>query len=458
LPSGWWWLKLAYRSLIVSVLGVAAFTLMAEGSRSAPVSQETGSSVPVAEIRGVINPVMAGYVDRVITAAEIQNAPLVVFTMDTPGGLDTSMRDITQRILRSRVPVAVFVSPNGARAGSAGVFISYSAHVAAMAPSTNIGSAHPVALGGGQQDAAPTPSVMDEKVINDAAALIRSLAEMHGRNPDWAEQAVRESANLPASDALRMNVIDLIASDVPDLLAMLDGRTVQVAGRPFVLATRAAMPEERPMTAIERLFHVISDPTIAYMLLSLGGLALVYELANPGAILPGVVGGIALLLALFSLGTLPINYAGVGLVLFALLLFLADLLIGGSGFLTIGGIVSFGLGSLLLATAPGSDAFVRVSVPATLATTAAVTALFVFIAAMVFRTQRRPAYSGREALIGGRGVARTEVGSDGTVLVEGELWQASANDPSNPILEGQRVRVVSVDGLHLTVRPDEVGV
>ncbi len=451
-------LELIWRSWATSALALILLAVLAQAVEGAPVQQGDGRLVPVAEVRGVINPVMVGYLDRVISAAEAERAPLVVLTMDTPGGLDTSMREITQRILRSQVPVAVFVYPPGARAGSAGVFISYSAHVAAMAPSTNIGSAHPVSLGGGQQETPPTPSVMDEKVINDAVALIRSLAEMHGRNADWAEQAVRESANLPASEALRVNAVDLIANDLPDLLAKVDGRSVQVAGRATVIATRSSAPDPRPMTALEALFHVISDPTIAYMLLSLGGLALVYELANPGAILPGVVGGIAVLLALFSLGTLPVNFAGVGLVVFALLLFLADLMIGGSGFLTVGGIVSFGLGSLLLATAPGSDAYVRVSVPAMAATTVAVGAFFTFIAAMVFRTQRRPAYSGREALVEARGIAKTEVGARGTVLVEGELWQASATDPASPIPEGQRVRVVSVDGLHLTVRPDEAGV
>jgi membrane-bound serine protease (ClpP class) len=446
-------LKLAWRTWAATLPTFVFFALLAEMSVQAQAT-ESPPTVPVADVRGVINPIMVRYLDRAISAAEAERAPIIVLTMDTPGGLEASMREITQRILRSDVPVAVFVYPPGSRAGSAGVFIAYSSHVAAMAPSTNIGSAHPVALGGGQSETPPTPSVMDEKVVNDAAALIRSLAEMRGRNADWAERAVRESANLSASEALQLNVVDLLAEDVRDLLTKVDGRTVSVSGRSVRLATRSAVPDSRPMTAIERLFHVISDPTIAYLLLSLGGLALVYELANPGAILPGVVGGIALLLALFSLGTLPINYAAVGLILFALLLFLADLLIGGSGFLTIGGIVSFGLGSLLLATAPGSDEYVRVSLPAIGATTLAVGGFFTWVAVAVLRTQRRPAYSGKEGLVGARGVARTEVGAQGTVLVEGELWGAEAEDQGAPIPEGKRVRVVAVDGLRLTVRPD----
>jgi len=292
------------------------------------------SRVAVVEARGVINPVMARYLDRVIGAAETDRAPLVVITLDTPGGLETSMREINQRILRSTVPVAVFVYPPGARAGSAGVFITYSAHLAAMAPSTNIGSAHPVALGeSGSSER--TPGILEEKVTNDAVAGIRSLAELRGRNADWAEQAVRQSANLPASEALQLNVVDLLAEDVPDLLRQADGRTVRVLTSNVVLATRGAVTEAQGMNQLERLLHVLSDPTIAYLLLSLGGLALIYELANPGAILPGVVGGIALLLALYSLGTLPVNIAGVGLILFALLLLFADLLAGGSGVLTV---------------------------------------------------------------------------------------------------------------------------
>jgi membrane-bound serine protease (ClpP class) len=410
--------------------------------------------IPVAEVRGVINPVLAGYVDRIITAGEETGAPLVVLTLDTPGGLDTSMRAITQRILTARVPVAVFVYPPGARAASAGVFITYGAHIAAMAPSTNIGSAHPVLMGESGQSTPTGSSEMLDKITNDAVAWIRSLAETRGRNPDWAEQAVRQSANLPASEALAQHVVDLVAADVPDLLRQVDGRTVQLSTGEVRLATAGVPTEPYGMNPVEALFHAVSDPTIAYLLLSLGGLALVYELANPGAIFPGVVGGMALLLALYSLGTLPINIAGIGLIGFALLLFLADVLVAGSGVLTVGGIASFLLGSLLLATSTGGQGAFRVSLPAAIGMSVVFAAFFSFVAATIIRTHRQPAFSGRDTLLGQAGVARTEVGSEGTVQVNGELWRASASDRAQSIPAGARVRVVAIDGLHLTVRPE----
>ncbi|MPZ14543.1 MAG: nodulation protein NfeD [Chloroflexi bacterium] len=440
------------RRALAGILGALGLLLLL-APVGATQDARVGGQVSVAEMRGIINPTMASYVDRVIGDAESDGASLVVLAIDTPGGADADMRAITQRILRSRVPVAVYVSPPGARAGSAGVFITYAAHIAAMAPSTNIGSAHPVLIGGDGAAAQPDDTMM-EKITNDAVALIRSLAETRGRNADWAEEAVRESANLPASDALRMNVVDVLAADVPDLLRQVDGRTVTLATGDVRLTTRGAQTEAEAMNAIERFFHVISDPTIAYLLLSLGGLALIYELANPGAIFPGVVGGIMLLLALYSLGTLPINIAGVGLILFAFVLFFADLLVAGSGVLTVGAIVSFVLGSLLLATSPGNQDYLRVSAPAIVAMTLALGGFFTWVAAAVIRVQGRPAYTGREALIGASGLAKTDVGSSGTVLVAGELWRASAVDPAAPISEGTRIRVLSVEGLSLIVYPE----
>lgn len=440
---------------IVWLWGVMAAWVACFAGPPLPARASVASgTIPVAEVRGVINPMLAGYVDRIITAAEEAEAPLIVLTLDTPGGLDSSMRAITQRILRARVPVAVFIYPHGARAASAGLFITYGAHLAAMAPSTNIGSAHPVLLGEGGQDGSKASSDMVDKITNDAAAWIRSLAETRGRNAEWAERAVRESANLAASEALAQNVVDIVATDVPDLLRQVNGRTVRVGTTDVRLATQGVPTEPYTMNPLEALFHAISDPTVAYLLLSLGGLALVYEMANPGAILPGVVGGIALLLALYSLGTLPINIAGVGLIVFALLLFLADMLVAGSGILTIGGISSFALGSLLLATSPNSQEYLRVSLPAAIGMSVTFAGFFTFVAAAIIRAHRRPPYSGREGLIGQAGVARTAVGTDGTVFVEGELWQASSSDDEHHIPAGARVRVVSIDGLHLTVRPE----
>jgi membrane-bound serine protease (ClpP class) len=422
--------------------------------QSATAAAQGSAPVPIAEVRGVINPVMAAYVDRVITSAESARASAIVLVMDTPGGLDVSMREINQRILRSTVPVVVYVYPPGARAGSAGVFISYAAHVAAMAPSTNIGSAHPVNLVDNGQSSGGNGNVMLEKVTNDSVAGIRALAELRGRNAEWAEQAIRESANLQASEALRLNVVDLLADDEADLLRKIDGRTVRVGNADMRISIPSIERTRVPMNAIEWLLHAVSDPTIAYLLMSLGGLALIYELSNPGAILPGVVGGIALLLALYALGTLPINLAGVGLILFALLLFLVEILFTNSGFLTVGGVISFILGSLVLALTPDRDSFLRVSMPAAITTLVIVTGFFTLVLAAIVRVQRQRPVTGREAMIGALGVAKTGIGTGGTVLVTGELWQASVAQTSQPIAAGQRVRVIGVDGLHLTVQPE----
>lgn len=415
-------------------------------------SEQEARAVPVGEIRGVINPVMVRYVERVIEEAEDAQAPLVIFTMDTPGGLDSSMREIVQRILRSRVPVAVYVAPAGARAGSAGVFIVYSAHIAAMAPATNIGSAHPVMLGEGSDD--PSASAALQKATNDAVALIRSLALGRNRNADWAEQAVRTSANLPATEAFELNVIDVVAEDIASLLREIDGRSVRVGAQDVRLATAGLATVPAPMNVLERFFHTITDPTIAYLLMSIGGLALVYELANPGAILPGVVGGIALLLGLFALGTLEINAAGAGFIIFGLVLLVADLLVAGTGVLTVGSIVSFALGSLLLATSARSQPYLQIAIPVLIMMTVGFAGFAGLLAAFMLRSIRQPAPTGGAALIGKTGVTQTEVGSEGMVLVAGELWQASAVDPSTPIPAKRRVRVVAVDGLHITVQPE----
>jgi membrane-bound serine protease (ClpP class) len=420
---------------------------------AAPVEQQSPGTVPVGELKGVVNPVMVRYVDRVIEQAEQRQAPLVIFTMDTPGGLESSMRDIVQRILAARVPTVVFVYPNGARAGSAGVYIVYASHVAAMAPSTNIGSAHPVMMGEGGESQNPDSTMM-EKLTNDAVALIRSLATTRNRNVDWAEQAVRSSANLPAHEALDAQVVDVVAEDVPALLSAIDGRVVRVGAQDVQLATRGLTPEPAPMTLLERFFHTVTDPTIAYLLMSIGGLALIYELANPGAILPGVVGGIMVILGLFALGTLELNAAGAGFILFGIVLLIADLMIAGTGALTVGSVVSFALGSLLLATSARAEPYLNVSIGVFIAMTLVFAAFAGVLAAFMMRSIRRPAPTPTERLLGQTGVAQTEVGEDGTVFVAGELWLASAADPATPIPAEQKVRVIAAKGLRLTVRPE----
>jgi len=282
-----------------------------------------GDYVAVARLAGVINPPAASYVDRAVAAAETDGAALLVLQLDTPGGLDSSMRLIVQRILASSVPVVVYVGPSGARAGSAGVYIAYSAPLAAMAPNTNIGSATPVSLG--QNGEERMSEEMRNKVTNDAVAYIRGLAAERGRNADWAEAAVREAINVPAQEALQLGVVNYVATDMPDLLRQMDGARVATAKGPATLRTADLPVRTLEMGPHERLLHAITDPTIAYLLLSLGSLALIYELANPGAILPGVVGGLALLLALYGLGTLPVNLAGVLLIGFAMVVFAFDL-------------------------------------------------------------------------------------------------------------------------------------
>lgn len=439
-----WWAGLA------TVWVASGFGLGGLGHAQAAAQ---GPSVVVAEVRGVVNPVLAGYVERVIGHAEQTSASLLVLLLDTPGGLDSSMRGITQRILSSRVPVAVFVYPHGARAGSAGVFITYAAHIAAMAPTTNIGSAHPVALGGdGSQSMS---SEMSDKVTNDAVASIRSFAELRRRNADWAEQAVRESANLASASAAELGVIDLLAEDLPDLLRRVEGRTVRLGGEDVVVSVRDAAVDRQPMSPLEAFLHAISDPTIAYLLLSIGGLAVVYELANPGAILPGVVGGVALLLALYSLGSLPINIAGIGLILFAMLLLFVDIVVAGSGFLLVGGVVSFALGSALLAISPETQSFFRVSVPVVALMTLGFGAFFTVVAgALIALRKRLPYPSPSDGLIGQIGVVKNAVDGAVVVFVGGELWQAMPLDPESPMAAGERVRVLAVEGLCLTVEPE----
>ncbi|MBI2755356.1 MAG: nodulation protein NfeD [Chloroflexi bacterium] len=415
------------------------------------VAQGRGEVV-VGDIRGIINPVMAGYVTRVLDDAERTNAAAVVFTMDTPGGLVDSMREINQRILAAKVPVLVYVAPNGARAGSAGVYITYAAHLAAMAPTTNIGSATPVSVGdnGGEQQLSPE---MRSKLTNDAVAQIRALAEQRGRNAEFAEQAVREATNLQASEALRQGVVNYVATDVPDLLRQADGARVRTATGDVVLRTADAPVRSADMSGLERLLLAITNPTIAYILLSVGSLGLIIELYNPGSIFPGVIGGISLLLAFYALGTLPVSYAGLGLLLFGLALFALEPFVVSHGILGVGGLLAFVAGSLLLVQAPDSAPFLQVA-PAAIAAMTAVMALFFFvILGAILSARRKRVVTGREGLLGAHGtVLRSAItpGVEGLVRVQGELW--SARSEARPLAVGADVVVVSMEGLRLTVR------
>ena len=438
------------RVVPVLALALGALLLVAQSI----LAQAAGGRVDVVRVDGTITPPMARYVGRAIERAAADGAVAVVLEIDTPGGLSSAMDDIIADILHSEVPVVVYVAPNGARAASAGVFIAYAAHVAAMAPGTRIGSASPVFLGqdGGEADADDT---MTRKVTNDAVSQIKNLANLRGRNAEWGERAVREAVNVTAEEAAELKVVDLLAPNVPALLEQIDGRTIQLEGGAVTLATAGAETRAVGMGWMEQLLQLLADPTVAYILLSLGSLGLFLELSNPGAILPGVVGGLFLLLALYGLGTLPVNWTGVLLIAFGFLLLAVDLFVPSFGSLTVGGIVSFVLGSYLLL---GEDAPPGLAIsPAVIWTmTALLVAFFLFVAGAALRARLRRPATGREALIGEVGTVRRPLTPDGMVFLDGELWQATAAGGRGTPVEvpaGTPVAVTAVDGLRLIVRP-----
>jgi len=415
---------------------VLSFTLVT------PAGWANPEEVYVARVEGIIAPSLGDFFVSAIRKAEDGAAHAIVFELDTPGGLDTSMRVIIKEILRSPVPVIIYVSPSGARAASAGAFITIAAHVAAMAPGTNIGAAHPVQMGGGEAD-----EEMTRKIENDAAAYIRGLAERRGRNATWAEDAVRKSVSATATEALRLKVIDVVAENRADLLAKIDGRTVETGAGKITLKTKTAKIVEVEMGLRDKVLSVISNPTIAYILLILGMAGLYFELSTPGAILPGVLGGICLILAFYAFQTLPINYAGLLLIILGVILFIAEVMVVSHGILTIGGIAAMILGSLMLIDSPAP--FLQISLSAILGVTAATTAFFVFAIGAVFRAHRRQPATGREGLVGQAGVARTRLNPDGLIFIRGEIWNATCAEGVEP---GEQVQVTAVAGLKLKVK------
>jgi membrane-bound serine protease (ClpP class) len=400
-----------------------------------------GAPVSTVQIDGVISPVTLRLVETALTRAQAEQAQALVIQLDTPGGLERSMRAICQRLLNAEIPVIVWVGPTGARAASAGVFITLAAHVAAMAPATNIGAAHPVAVGGGVDKESM------RKIENDAAAFVRTIAAERGRNAEWAEKAVRQSVSITEREAVKLKVVDLIADSVPDLLDKIDGRTVKTARGAVTLQTRGAVARPIEVGFRDRVLNVITDPNVAYILMMLGMLGLFFELSNPGVILPGVIGGISLILAFFALQSLPINYAGLLLILFGIALFIAEIKVVSHGILAIGGVVALGLGSLMLFDAPELD--VRVSWWVILPTVGATAAVFLVVITAGVRALAARSAVGVPALLGQVGVARSPFEPEGQVLVQGELWRAVTRD--GPVKEGDRVRVVGVNGLTLTV-------
>ncbi len=408
--------------------------------------------VLLVEAKGTVNPVMAGFLGRAIAQAEKGNAPFLIIQLDTPGGLDKSMRDIVQRILSSRVPIVVYVSPPGARAASAGAFITMAAHVAAMAPNTAIGAAHPVSIGSQGQPATPDKT-MEDKVVNDAVAYIKSTAQMRARNVLWAEKAVRESVSATAQEAVEQRIVDLMATDVPGLLASLDGREVKLISGPVILNTKGVTLKPLAMTPWEEFLFILSDPNLAFMLLSLAMLGLFLELSNPGAILPGVVGGILLILALFSLGSLPVNWAAVMLIALAFILFVLEVFVASHGILAVGGVISLILGGMMLVQT-SSPAF-SIDRRLIIGVAAAMASFFLFVVGAMVKARRLRVFIGRETMIGKLGVARTELNPEGLVFIDGERWIALAE--GEPVALGEQVKVTKIEGLKVWVTSSKQG-
>ncbi len=405
--------------------------------------------VVVVEISGAINPVVAEFVSTEIQDANAAGDVLIVIRMDTPGGLDTSMRQIIKSIQVSKIPVATFVAPSGSRAASAGTFITIASHIAAMAPGTNIGAAHPVNLmGGGEEGQQDEPSPMEEKILNDASAYIRSLAEARGRNAYWAEQAVRKSVSISAEEAKKLAVIDLLANNVDALVLAVDGREVKMIDEAVVtLATKGKPIVYHEMSPRENILDTISDPNIAYILMMIGLVGLYFELSNPGLILPGILGGISMILALYAMQTLPINYAGVLLIVLGGILFIAELNTPTFGLLSAGGVISISLGSLMLIDT--DDPAMQISHSVLYPTLATTVLIALGILYMATKSAQMKAVSGAEGLVGETGVAKEKLDPEGNVYVHGELWSAECD---GVIEEGEEVVVEKVDGLKLKVK------
>ncbi len=397
--------------------------------------------VSVIDIDGAITPITVRLLAAAIERAQAEGSQALVVQLNTPGGLERSMRSMVQSILNSEIPIIVYVAPTGARAASAGVFLTMAAHVAAMAPATNMGAAHPVAVGG-QMD-----KEMLKKVENDAAAFARTLATERGRNAEWMEKAVRSSVSVTEREALKLKVIDLIADRLPDLLEKIDGRVVKTKRGAVTLETKGAPVKVIDIRFRDRFLALITDPNIAYILMMVGMLGIFFELSNPGVVLPGVIGGISLILAFFAFQSLPINWAGLLLILFGVALLIAEIKIASHGVLTIGGVVSMVLGSFMLYEAP--EAGFRVSWTVILPTVGASAGLVVWAVSAGVRAMMRPPTTGAAGMIGQHAVVRAALDPEGQVQLDGELWRAVAEDA--PVPAGETVRVTGVDGLTLRV-------
>jgi membrane-bound serine protease (ClpP class) len=397
--------------------------------------------VNVARIDSIINPVVVEFIAESIDKSLKDGAECLIIQLDTPGGLDLSMRKIVKDMLSADIPIIVYVSPGGARAASAGVMITLASNIAAMAPGTNIGAAHPVTMGGQKID-----KEMEKKVVNDAAAYIKSIAEKRGRNAKWAEDAVRKSVSITEKEALNLKVIDLIAPDIKTLLEGINGRQVKTEKGTFTLNTKNAETVFIDMGIRHNILNILSNPNIAYVLMMIGFLGLYFELAHPGVIFPGVIGAISLILAFFAFQTLPINYAGILLIVLAIILFIVEVKVTSFGLLTIGGIVSMLLGSLMLFDSPVP--YLRVSWSVLIPVILGTSALFILSATLAFRAYLSKPTTGMEGLVGEFGTAKTEISQEGKVFIHGEYWNAYSQEV---IPKGEKVRVLKVDNLRLKV-------
>ncbi|HET7420619.1 MAG TPA: nodulation protein NfeD [Candidatus Dormibacteraeota bacterium] len=427
----------------LAVLRVAWIAVAVAASAVPMTAGAASPRVERADLDGDINNIMSAYIQTAVGRAESDHADALLVVINTPGGISTSMDEITTSLLNSTVPVIAFVYPTGARAASAGLFVAESADILAMAPGTNIGSAHPIDASG-----ANLTGDLGAKVLNDAVARVRNLASMHGRNADWAEEAVRNSVNINAEQAVQLHVADLEVADIPTLLQQVDGRTVPRTNGSLTVHTAGAVVDDFPMPFWQVFLNALIDPTIAALLIIVAGYGIITELSNPGLILPGVVGGLAAVLAIVSLANLPVNIAGALLILLALILFLADLKAPTHGFLSVGGVFALILGmAFLINTGPvglGVNPFVSVG------TGILTFAFFFFFIRKVWQARRQPAFSGAESMLGAVGEAREEIAPEGLVFVAGALWRATA---TTPIHAGSPVRVVGRNGLQLQVAP-----
>ncbi|MGV8056779.1 MAG: nodulation protein NfeD [Smithellaceae bacterium] len=395
-------------------------------------------------VDGIITSPTAKYIANSIEEANKEGAEGLIILLDTPGGMDTAMRDIAKSILNAPLPVIVFVYPPGARAASAGVIITAAAHIAAMAPGTNIGAAHPVAIGPGGSGG--MDKTMSKKVENDAAAYVRSIAKSKGRSEEWVEKAVRKSESITAEEALKLNVIDFVVPDVQMLLNAIDQKEIKLAGGKKKISTKNAIINNKKMGTRQGILAAISDPNISYILLLIGLAGLYFELSTPGAILPGVIGGISLLLAFFGLSTLPVNYTGILLIIFGVILFIAEIKVMSHGMLTVGGIISLIMGSLLLFDT--TDPALRISLQVLIPAVAVASAFFIVVIWLAIKAQLRKHFSGAEAMINAEAEAVTDIAGEGEVFLKGEYWKATSE---KPIKKGAKVKILKLEGLKLSV-------